>query len=262
MYKLANAADVPRLLAYFEQDLKHCLYSYIDLKKYGITNPHLHIYYTEKDGLVTATATEYYKGIQLFSLEETVDVPELLELCERLDVPMINAKRELIEYLQPHFPGFHSEFGYVAWMPALKPGADLTQATAAGVEDTLEIAKLICSDEGLGGHYIPEEFAEELADRLRENFGRNYVIKIDGKIVSHAATYAELDNLAIVSGVITDESCRGMGLGYKTVSKLCSDLLDEGKRPCIFYFKREAEGLYRKVGFEEPTGWGKLSRNH
>ena len=41
MYKLAESADVNRLLKYFEKDLKNCLYSYIDLKKFGIENPNL-----------------------------------------------------------------------------------------------------------------------------------------------------------------------------------------------------------------------------
>ncbi|MBQ8184278.1 MAG: GNAT family N-acetyltransferase [Lachnospiraceae bacterium] len=263
MYQLATQEQVPALLAYFEQDLKNCLYSYIDLKKYGIHNPHLHIYYSTREGRITGVATEYYKGIQLFSYGEELDIPETLELITLLNTPMINGKKELIELLEPHLKDdFEKELGYVAWMKALKPGADLSQVQAAGEEECMEIARLICSDEGLGGHYVPEEFCQQLVDRQREGFGRNYVICKDGKIACHAATYAEIDNLAIVSGVIADEAYRGQGLGYQTVSRLCHDLLQEGKRPCIFYFKKEAAGLYAKVGFEDGTGWGKLSRRH
>lgn len=263
MYQLATKEQVPALLAYFEQDLKNCLYSYIDLKKYGIDNPHLHIYYSTRDGAISAVATEYYKGIQLFSYGETLDIEETLELIRKLDTPMVNGKKELIELLEPHLGAdFEKEVGYVAWMKALKPGADLTKVEQAGEEKCLEIARLICTDEGLGGHYVPEEFCQQLVDRQREQFGRNYVIYQNGKIVCHAATYAEIDNLAIVSGVIADAACRGQGLGYQVVSRLCHDLLEEGKRPCIFYFKKEAAGLYAKVGFEDGTGWGKLSRKH
>lgn len=261
MFQLAGAEQVPELLAYYGQDLKNCLYSYIDLKKYGIRNPHLHIYYTAQGGRITAAAMEYYQGIQLFSYGDTLDVEEALELVERLQTPMINARQELIELLEPHLKkDFEKELGYVAWMKALKPGADFRPVEEAGEGSCLEIARLICTDEGLGGHYVPEEFAGQLVARQRESFGRNYVIRRDGEIVSHAGTYAEIENLAIVSGVITREDCRGMGLGYQAVSKLCHDLLAEGKRPCIFYFKKEAAGLYAKVGFEEGTGWGKLSR--
>ena len=261
MYQLATREQVPALLAYFEKDLKNCLYSYIDLKKYGIDNPHLHIYYSSKDGEITAVATEYYKGIQLFSYGETLDIGETLELIERLETPMINGKQELIELLETHLgTDFEKETGFVAWMKELKPGADISKVERAGEEKCLEIATLICTDEGLGGHYVPEEFCQQLVDRQREAFGRNYVLYRDGKIACHAATYAEIENLAIVSGVIADATYRGQGLGYQVVSGICHDLLAEGKRPCIFYFKKEAAGLYAKVGFEDGTGWGKLSR--
>lgn len=277
MYQLAEEQQVPALLAYFEQDLKNCLYGYIDLKKYGIHNPHLHIYYSTREGRITAVATEYYKGIQLFSYKEELDIGETLELVHRLQAPMINGKQQVIGLLEPYLrENFEMETGYVAWMKALRPGAEepgkgepvLLERTGIGKsgqpepsreEDYPEIARLVCSDQGLGGHYTPEEFAQQMLDRKKEKFGRSYSIRRDGKVVSHAATYAEIDNLAIVSGVITRQEYRGLGLGYETVSKLCKELLGEGKRPCIFYFKKEAARLYDKVGFEEGTLWGKLS---
>ncbi len=281
MYQLAGVEQVPALLAYFEQDLKNCLYGYIDLKKYGIQNPHLHIYYSTREGHITAVATEYYKGIQLFSYREELDVEETLELVHRLKAPMINGKQKVIAILEPYLRGdFAMETGYVTWMKTA-PGSDVGQTGAGETEgpgrtgerpfrqvecsreeDFPEIARLICSDEGLGGHYMPEEFAQQMLDRKKGKFGRSYIIRRDGKIVSHASTYAEIDNLAIVSGVITRQEYRGLGLGYEVVSKLCQDLILEGKRPCLFYFKKEAVGLYAKAGFEEGTLWGKLSHRH
>ena len=49
MYKIATKQDVDRLLQYLEQDLKNCLYSYIDLKKFGIENPNLTVYFDEDE---------------------------------------------------------------------------------------------------------------------------------------------------------------------------------------------------------------------
>ena len=51
MYVKAKEQDVEKLLTYFEQDLKNCLYSYIDLKKFGIDNPNLTVYFDESDGI-------------------------------------------------------------------------------------------------------------------------------------------------------------------------------------------------------------------
>ena len=126
------------------------------------------------------------------------------------------------------------------------------------LEDYDEISKLICVDGGVGGHYAPEELKEQLLTRLSEGMGRNYVLKKEGEIIHHAATYAELDNLAVISGVITREDYRGKGIGTLAIRKLCHDLLSEGKKPCLFYYTKQAEGFYKKIGFEEGTGWAKL----
>ena len=138
------------------------------------------------------------------------------------------------------------------------PEADIYVYDNNSTDGTDEIAKLICSDEGVGGHYAPEELKEQLLTRLDEQFGRNYILKRDGEIIHHAATYAELDNLAVISGVITREDWRGKGVGTLAVRKLCYDLLKEGKKPCLFYYTKQAEGFYKKIGFEEGTGWAKL----
>ena len=150
------------------------------------------------------------------------------------------------------------EQGYVTEMLSMPECEISGEVRQAEREEYDEIARLICSDEGVGGHYVPEELKEQLLTRLDEEFGRNYILKRDGEIIHHAATYAELDNLAVISGVITREDWRGKGVGTLAVRKLCHDLLKEGKKPCLFYYTKQAEGFYRKIGFEEGTGWAKL----
>ena len=68
MYKLAQKSDVSQILTYLERDLKNCLYSYIDLKKFGIGNPNLKVYFDESDG-ICCTALKYYEGLQLFDAD-------------------------------------------------------------------------------------------------------------------------------------------------------------------------------------------------
>ena len=86
MYKIATQEDVQKLLNYLEQDLKNCLYSYIDLKKFGIENPNLTIYFEETDE-ICCTALKYYEGLQLFdgagkmNAEETAALSSLLTIA-------------------------------------------------------------------------------------------------------------------------------------------------------------------------------------
>ena len=258
MYVKAKEQDVQKLLEYFEQDLKNCLYSYIDLKKFGITNPNLTVYFDEAES-ICCTALKYYEGLQLFDADGKMDAESTAELIRTLNSHIVSSTVDVIEKLYPLLKDhYEMEQGYVTEMLSMPECEISKEVCPAELSEYDEIAKLICSDEGVGGHYVPEELKEQLLTRLDEGMGRNYILKRDGEIIHHAATYAELDNLAVISGVITREDWRGKGVGTLAVRKLCDDLIKEGKKPCLFYYTKQAEGFYRKIGFEEGTGWAKL----
>ena len=258
MYVKAKEQDVEKLLTYFEQDLKNCLYSYIDLKKFGIDNPNLTVYFDESDG-ICCTALKYYEGLQLFDAYGKIDAEKTAKLIKDLNSHIVSSTIDVIEKLYPLLKAtYEMEQGYVTEMLSMPECEISEEVRVAELSEYDEIAKLICSDEGVGGHYEPEELKNQLLTRLGEGMGRNYILKRDGEIIHHAATYAELDNLAVISGVITREDWRGKGVGTLAVRKLCHDLLQEGKKPCLFYYTKQAEGFYKKIGFEEGTGWAKL----
>ena len=258
MYKIATESDVQRLLAYLEKDLKNCLYSYIDLKKFGIGNPNLTVFFDEEEE-IRCSALKYYEGLQLFDAEGVMDAEATAALIRSLNSHIVSSTVEVIEKLYPLLQdSYEMEQGYVTEMLELPECEISEEVRPAKREEYEEIAKLICSDTGVGGHYVPEELQEQLLTRLDENFGRNYILKRDGEIIHHAATYAELDKLAVISGVITREDWRGKGVGTFAVRKLCHDLMKEGKKPCLFYYTKQAESFYKKIGFEEGTGWAKL----
>ena len=258
MYRKAERADVEKLLLYFEQDLKNCLYSYIDLKKFGIENPNLTVYFDESDG-IRCSALKYYEGLQLFDADGKMDAEATAELIKGLNSHIVSSTVDVIEKLYPLLKDtYEMEQGYVTEMLSI-PACEISgEVRPAEISEYDEISELICSDEGVGGHYVPEELKEQLLTRLEEGMGRNYVLKRNGEIIHHAATYAELDNLAVISGVVTREDWRGKGIGTMAIRKLCHDLLKEGKKPCLFYYTKQAEGFYKKIGFEEGTGWAKL----
>lgn len=260
MYQLANESNINELLSYFEQDLKNCLYSYIDLKKYGIANEDLKIYYYKENGSITAVATAYYNGLQLFHYQSKFPVQATIELIQELKPTIVSSMTSVIDLLSKSFENTYAvEKGFVTSLSNTTHRYDVTQVKRATYGDLDEITKLICSDEGLGGHYTFNQLREQLLTRMEEDFGRNYIIRQNGQIVCHAATYAEVDNLAVISGVITHPDYRGKGLALELVTKLCDDLLLEGKQPHLFYYTTDSERLYKKIGFDTPSNWGKLA---
>lgn len=263
MFEKLKSEGVEEVLAYFSRDRKNCLYSYIDLKKYGIGNPNLELYVDRGAEDIRCVLTKYFSGVNVFSFAEDLDVEETVRQLRELAPSMINAPEETIKKLRPAFAAdYVYECGFVTQIRGVLASREeeFADVEEAGEEELPEISRLICSDEGLGGTYEPESFAAQLLERRRDGFGRNLCIRKGGRIVCHAGTYAEVEDLAVISGVITDEDSRGQNLAYRVVSKLSRQLLDEGKLPCLFYFTKSAARLYEKVGFEPGTLWAKLIR--
>ena len=310
MYTKVTQKELAEVLDYYRQDRKNCLYSYIDLKKYGLGNPHLSVYidrglvtdqgYADTlqaetmhdilkeadtsqagaaDSALTAGALrcvllQYYTGINVFSYKNNLDVPATVAFLQEKQPSMINGPLETLEKLYPYFrETYDFEAGYVTELlekPKDESMSETDESDAetqaefpvekAGEAELLEIAALICTDEGVGGTYTPEGLAAQLLERQRDGFGRNYFIRQNGRIVCHAGTYAEVDDLAVVSGVITAEDSRGQNLADRVVSKLNKELLAEGKHPCLFYYTKSAARLYAKTGYAAGSGWAKLIR--
>lgn len=310
MYTKVTQKELAEVLDYYRQDRKNCLYSYIDLKKYGLGNPHLSVYidrglvtdqgYADTlqaetmhdilkeadtsqagtaDSALTAGALrcvllQYYTGINVFSYKNNLDVPATVAFLQEKQPSMINGPLETLEKLYPYFrETYDFEAGYVTELlekPKDEGMSETDESDAetqaefpvekAGEAELPEIAALICTDEGVGGTYTPEGLAAQLLERQRDGFGRNYFIRQNGRIVCHAGTYAEVDDLAVVSGVITAEDSRGQNLADRVVSKLNKELLAEGKHPCLFYYTKSAARLYAKTGYAAGTGWAKLIR--
>ena len=310
MYTKVTQKELAEVLDYYRQDRKNCLYSYIDLKKYGLGNPHLsvsidrglvtdqgyadtlqaetmHDILKEADtsqagaadsaltaGALRCVLLQYYTGINVFSYKNNLDVPATVAFLQEKQPSMINGPLETLEKLYPYFrETYDFEAGYVTELlekPKDESMSETDESDAetqaefpvekAGEAELPEIAALICTDEGVGGTYTPEGLAAQLLERQRDGFGRNYFIRQNGRIVCHAGTYAEVDDLAVVSGVITAEDSRGQNLADRVVSKLNKELLAEGKHPCLFYYTKSAARLYAKTGYAAGTGWAKLIR--
>lgn len=310
MYTKVTQKELAEVLDYYRQDRKNCLYSYIDLKKYGLGNPHLSVYidrglvtdqgYADTlqaetmhdilkeadtsqagtaDSALTAGALrcvllQYYTGINVFSYKNNLDVPATVAFLQEKQPSMINGPLETLEKLYPYFrETYDFEAGYVTELLEKPKDESMSETDESDAEtqaefpvekadeaELPEIAALICTDEGVGGTYTPEGLAAQLLERQRDGFGRNYFIRQNGRIVCHAGTYAEVDDLAVVSGVITAEDSRGQNLADRVVSKLNKELLAEGKHPCLFYYTKSAARLYAKTGYAAGTGWAKLIR--
>ena len=77
----------------------------------------------------------------------------------------------------------------------------------------------------------------------------------DGQMMSVSQTTAENSRSAMIVGVATAKAYRNRGLMRVCLSKLCADVLSEGKTLCLFYDNPKAGSVYHKLGFESIDKW-------
>lgn len=90
-----------------------------------------------------------------------------------------------------------------------------------------------------------------LLKRLNEKSGRGYYIEDNKRIVSIAQSAYEDDDTAIIVGVATDTLYQRKGLATICITKLCDELLKEGKKLYLQYDNLEAGILYKNLGFRD-----------
>lgn len=123
---------------------------------------------------------------------------------------------------------------------------------AANVDDARRIQLLLDTIE----EFSRPSTRKEIQDRIRDKSGRIYYIADEnGEMMTVAQTTAETSKSAMVVGVATAKEYRNRGLMSVCMSKLCRDVLSEGKTLCLFYDNPKAGSVYHKLGFEPIDKW-------
>lgn len=273
MIRKIYECELPAVLDYLKKDLQMCLYIYIDIKKYGVSNPNLSIFIDTPvrderaaPQTIRCVIMKYYRGLQMYASDPDYPAESLIEFLQTVDYNMINGSGELLdkiartEYARQRLScetGYVMELGNLTWEENKEITAHIQNARD---DQYAQIARFICSDEELGGHYRPQDLEKQLLERKAEKFGRNKILLLDGEIVCHIATYAETDEAAVVSGLITAENSRKKGYAYQIMGNLCRELQREGKRAFLFYYIESAGKIYKRLGFGNEKTWKKLIR--
>lgn len=111
-----------------------------------------------------------------------------------------------------------------------------------GIEDKEEILALY--GQGLG---------DVLLQLLRDNKTTAYGLFLNSHLVSAAYTLIELENVAVIGGVLTKEELRNRGLATSVVSTLTKYLTKRGKVASLYVREDNSPAIhvYKKIGFKE-----------
>lgn len=263
MIREATIDDTERILDYVKEHVSDCMYLYIDIKKYGLGDEHLKAWVDEDKNGISLAMMKYHTGIVLYTDRDDWDVEGVKEIIEQEKPNSLTARRDLVEKLHEVLADeYDADYGYVFILTKYPPVESDVPIEPAKEDDFKEIAYLVTSDEGVGNHYDVEDYARQLSERMNEGFGRSYIIRKDGKIVGHIASYAECDGIAPISGLIVDPEYRDSLYGAALEKKIMDDLREEGFTVYSTVTTRLRKKLLEVSGNECKGEYGKLVLKH
>ena len=224
-----NEGNIKQVFEYIGDDYEKCLYLYIDLKKYGLSNENFRVWIQFDGDEICGLISQYHNGIQIYSKNHDLIYEEIIDFINQKNPTVISGMGDILIPIRDEFPDYSETLGFVAKLTELEYPSD-SNAYTAPMDELDEIAKLLVQEDNLGKHTGYDLLYHQLCERKRDNFGRNVISRDENNnIICHAATYAELPELAVVSGVMTSFEYRGKGFSKATLAALCDQLLSEGK---------------------------------
>lgn len=263
----ATQQDKNFILDYLAKEEERCLYMYADIEKYGLDQSFLTVWYDEDDLGIRMVVMKYYKSFQVYSNRGFDDVTEVIALVEQYNPFGISARKEIISAMQPLLEGkYTAEYGAIfKGKPIDKIKLQRTledcteQIELAKPEDAMEIAELICMDEEMKGIYTIDSLARELRERINSGMGRSYIIRKDGKIVAHNASYAESSHFVVVGGLMVHPDYRDTEYAYWIDLKSSLEFQEEGKNRYFFAIEKKIIRWMKGVRTPLVAEYGKLA---
>ena len=254
---------VKDVLAYMEDDLPNCLYLYGDIVRYGINDPNMTVWFSEKDGKINAVVMKYFSGSHVYSKQLDYDLDEVVEKLREIDPDRISSQRLVIEALAPLLRDkYDVEYGTVFKEVCYRRMRSSVAIERATPEDAGAIAELLMTAEDFAKTYEQRTLAEELANRMRNGIGRSYIIRDGERIVAHSCVSLETDQYMIESMTVVHDDYRPKMYGLLLDSYMINDITEEGK--ALYGMVVEGPRLegFIKMGHQPVARYGKLFRRN
>ncbi len=257
MIRKLNKEDKEMVMEYLTKEPALNLFMIGDIENYGFNNEEFQELWGEfdKTGDLKAVLLRYYDNNIIYSRGQ-YDAKAIADIIKDNEPKMVTGKKSCVEKLDPYLEIAKKRDTYFAKLDKageLYKGELLDQITKTKLEDVQLIWDL---------HQRVEEFdnmdsVERKEKKYKDKTGRGYHIynETKDKIISCAETTAENSFSAMVIGVATDSGHRKKGLASAVMSKLCKEVLAEGKELCLFYDNPSAGKIYKRIGFEDIGIW-------
>ena len=99
-----------------------------------------------------------------------------------------------------------------------------------------------------------------IENSIKTGDGVHYFVEENGKIIGHANSTADNPHTVMIGGVATKYEARNKSIAATIVCQLASDILAQGKTPCLFGKDDETHNLFVGLGCQRYGEWARLER--
>lgn len=229
-----------------------CFYLYMDMIQYGTEHPDMDLWISEdKDGVIRAAFYRYHDTIHMYSRGE-YDREEVRQFLRGHPVKVVTMPKADADELADLFEGCECELSNVITARKHMEGRTDLDIRPAGEDDAEAIAALMMKDPLYNTVYTQEALTRQILERLRSGFGRLFVIRQGDSVIATNATTAELEDMAVISGLVTDPERRGQGLGQAITAHTWNLVRREGKMGLAYIAcdNRASMSIHERMGYD------------
>lgn len=262
--RLANEEIFPTIFEFLNKNIIFSGYIFPNIKHYCYNNFDFYkLYYAlDEKNNVFFVGSMYFDTMHIicFSEEERFIEQLVAFICEH-NIKRITANVEIVNQIGCIKNGAITN-GLILLLDKnkfLSPFQKYSIEKAKLPQEFLEIAHLLRNDDSFKKNYLSDQILGcQLYERYKANNGRSYFYSEKNKIIATVSTYAECDNIAVISGVFTDDAYKGKGIGTFLLSVLKNNLVDENKNSIIYCFEEGLINFYEKLGVLEKKVCAKI----
>lgn len=229
-----------------------------DIEAFGFEEPFQEVWMSKnEDDKIDAVLLRFNESFIPYWKNVAYDITPIAEQIKQSSSSMehmiVSGKGSLIQVIQHHFPKLAPKPTYFCELNSKnklhfvdKPVQIATEEDAQRIFELMETIEEFTIS-------VP---AERIAHKIKTGTGRIYFLEDEkAQVLSVVQTSAENSKSAMIVGVATRKEYRGQGLMSQCLTRLCLDLLEEGKSVCLFYDNPTAGAVYHRVGFETIGQW-------
>jgi predicted GNAT family acetyltransferase len=243
-----DGSDWKHLLPFLYRNREFNMFIIGDIENTSPDSDNMEIYLDGDFDSPRGILLQYYKFL-ILSDGAGMNFEQAAEVVKRFEqAMMLSGTISGIDRMSPYLQDIREEEETLHFAVLREPNLDAArfEVRRATTEDAEKLLAFLFSIEEF--HATDEE---SFMATLKDGSTRRYIIEDQGKILATAASTSESSDMAMIIGVATGKDFRGQGLASAVVSRLCEDLLAEGRTPCLLYDNPEAGRIYNRLGFRE-----------